>query len=126
MEKTKKILIIEDELSLSNVLYNKLKRENFNIFMAKNGKEGLEIALREHPDIILLDIIMPVMDGITVLNELRKNSWGKSAKVIILTNLSDASSVANVLENNVYDFLVKSDWKLEEVIKKIEEKLNLK
>jgi len=69
---------------------------------------------------------MPVMDGITVLNELRKNSWGKSAKVIILTNLSDASSVANVLENNVYDFLVKSDWKLEEVIKKIKEKLNLK
>lgn len=93
---------------------------------AKNGEEGLEVALREHPDLILLDIIMPVMDGMTMLARLREDLWGKDAKVIMLTNLSDNEKVAETIAHGTYDYLVKSDWKLEDVVKKVRERLRLK
>lgn len=93
---------------------------------AVNGKKGLELALSKKPDIILLDIVMPVMDGISMLKALRRDDRGKDVPVIILTNLSDAQSAADTLENKAFDFLVKSDWKLEDVVKKVKEKLNIK
>lgn len=124
----KKILIVEDEDSLRNALRDKLTREDFQVLEAKNGQEGLAAAIREHPDLILLDIIMPIMDGMTMLKKLRtENEWGKSAPVIILTNLtSDSNQIINdvtVLEPSFY--LVKSDWKLEDLMKKIKEVLVL-
>lgn len=118
-----KILIIEDEKQLLQTLQLKIAKKGYSVLSANNGRDGLELAIKEKPDLILLDIIMPVMDGLTVLSELRKDNWGKSAKVIILTNLSDADSVAEALDKNAYDFLVKSDWKLEEVMKRVKEKL---
>lgn len=125
-ENKKTILIVEDEVSLRNVLYDKLSIEGFVVFEAKNGEEGLAVALREHPNVILLDIIMPVMDGITMLYELRKDPWGKDAKVILLTNLSEAERVSQSQRQGVYDYLVKSDWKLEDIVKKVKEKLVIK
>lgn len=121
----KKILVIEDEAPLSDVLIDKLTSERFSVSGAKNGEEGLELALKEHPDLILLDIIMPVMDGMTMLYELRKDPWGNSVPVILLTNLSDAERVAEALRLKVYDFLVKSDWKLEDLVTKVKEKLGI-
>lgn len=119
----KKILIVEDEPPLRNALRDKLSRENFAVLEAKNGEEGLEIALRERPDLILLDIIMPVMDGITMLKKLRGDDWGKNAKVIMLTNLSDDESLANAIAQGSHEYLVKSDWKIEDVVAKIRERL---
>lgn len=119
------ILVVEDELSLFNALQNKLTLAGFTVLEAKNGEEGLAVALREHPALILLDIIMPVMDGMTMLYELRKDPWGRDAKVILLTNLSDAERVAESLRLGVYDYLVKSDWKLEDLVKKVREKLGI-
>lgn len=122
---TKKILIIDDETDLLQVLMDTLTSEGFSVLGAKNGEEGLELALKEHPDLILLDIIMPVMDGMTMLYELRKDPWGNSVPVILLTNLSDAERVAEALRLRVYDFLVKSDWKLKDLVTKIKEKFSL-
>lgn len=122
---SKKILVIEDEALLSQVLIDTLTSEGFSVLGAKNGEEGLMLALKEHPDLILLDIIMPVMDGMTMLYELRKDSWANSVPVILLTNLSDAERVAEALKLKVYDFLVKSDWRLEDLVKKIKEKLGI-
>lgn len=120
----KKILIIEDEKPLRSALHDKLSREGFSVILeAQNGKDGLEIALREHPDMILLDIVMPVMDGMTMLRELRKDAWGKDVKVIILTNLSDNEKVGEAVSGGAYDYLVKTDWRLEDVISKIRERL---
>jgi len=119
----KKILIVEDELSLRNALRDKLTREEFAVLEAKNGEEGLEVALREHPDLILLDIIMPVMDGITVLKKLREDEWGKDAKVVLLTNLSDNEKIAEAIMHGTYDYLVKSDWKIKDVVAKVRERL---
>ncbi len=119
----KKILLVEDEVSLLNVLHDKLVSEGFKVLAAENGKKGLKIALSEHPDLILLDIILPDMNGLTALNMIRADNWGKNAKVIMLTNLSDNQSVADALEQGSADFIVKSDWKLDDVVKIIRDKL---
>lgn len=121
MENKKRVLIVEDEPSICNALCDKLAHEGFAALEAKNGKEGLKVALREHPDLILLDIILPVMDGLTLLKKLRQDSWGMNAKIIILTNLSDDEKVAEAIQNGAFEYLVKSDWKIEDVVKKITE-----
>lgn len=119
----KTILIVDDETSLRNALRDKLEREGFAILEAKNGEEGLEIALREHPDLILLDIIMPVMDGMTMLKKLCEDAWGQGAKIIMLTNLSDTGKIANAIGQCSRDYLVKSNWKIEDVVAKVRERL---
>lgn len=120
----KKILIVEDEVSLRNALKDKLTHEGFVTLEAKNGEEGLAVALRERPDLILLDIVMPKMDGMTMLKKLRGNDWGKNAKVIILTNLTNNEMVVNAIEQGSHEYLIKSDWKIEDVMVKIRERLN--
>ena len=79
------ILIVEDDRSLLHALTDKFKLEGFHVLNSENGKEGLEMALKEEPDAILLDILMPIMDGLTMLGELRQaNSWGRRVPVVIL------------------------------------------
>ena len=75
----KKILIVEDEAPLRNAISDILSFEGFTVFQAKNGQEGLDAALLEHPDLILLDLMMPVMDGLTMLEKLRQDqAYGKN------------------------------------------------
>lgn len=121
----KTILIVEDEEPMQLALKDLLTFEGFDVLMAQNGLEGLEIALEKHPDLILLDILMPKMNGIRMLKILRTNEWGKKAKIIILTNYDEREDVAAALENEVYDYFVKTDIKIAEVIQKIKEKLGV-
>ena len=121
----KKILLMEDDTTLAEVLMEKLKQTGFNAIHAEDGEKGLEIALKEHPDLILLDIIMPKMDGIEVLKELRTDEWGKDASIIILSNIGDEERVAEALENGVSEFLTKSSWNLDGVIERINSKLGI-
>lgn len=123
---SKKILIVEDDHALRAALRDKLARERFVVLEAKDGEEGLKIALDEQPDLILLDIVMPKVDGLTMLGQLREDSWGKTAHVIMLTNLSDGESVSKSLENAAFDYLVKSDWKLEDIVRKIRDRFEKK
>jgi len=120
-----KILIVEDEAPLRQAMVDKFNREGFWVFSAKDGEEGLNLAVQEHPNIILLDIIMPRVDGLSMLQTLRNDEWGKNIPVIILTNLNDAQNVARAMEKGVYDFLVKSNWRLDDLVAKVKEKLNL-
>ena len=119
----KKILIIEDEKPLLSALKDKFSRENLETLDAKNGKEGLEIALKKHPDLILLDLVLPIIDGLEMLKKLRKDTWGKNAIVMILTNLSDAEKLAEAIKIGVDDFMVKTDWTLEKIVKKVKKRL---
>lgn len=119
------ILIVEDEPSLRRALVDAFHREAFKVSEAANGEIGLRQALAEHPDLILLDIIMPVMDGLTMVRQLRLDPWGHDAKVIILTNLSDVKSVADAFEQQTYDFLVKTNWTIEALINKAKERLKI-
>jgi DNA-binding response OmpR family regulator len=114
--KQNKILIVEDESSLLRVLEKKLTSEGYNVVTGKDGEQGLSVALKEHPDLILLDIIMPKMDGVTVLEKLREDDWGKNVPVIMLTNLTDSEKVFKAKDGDVREYLVKTDWKLEDVV----------
>lgn len=114
------ILIIEDEKSISNALKAKLEKSGYDVFQAFNGEAGLQEALANKPDLILLDIVMPKMDGLTMLKQLRSDSWGQEVPIMILTNLSDAKKIEEASSQGVYDFLVKADWKIEDVLSKIE------
>jgi len=123
MKPARKILIVEDEVSLTNILYDKFVLEGYDVIKALDGKDGLQLALSELPELILLDVNMPVMDGITMLKELRKAPAGKNIEVIMLTNFSDYKLLAEALELGAHDYLVKSDWKLEDVVKLVHDKL---
>jgi len=127
MEKKKIILITEDEKALRHALDDKLARNGFTILDAENGEEGLALALVEHPDLILLDIVMPKMNGMKMLKELRADEWGKTVPVIMLTNLSSADEERNrditKLEPTYY--LIKTDIKIEDVVEKIKERLGI-
>ena len=122
----KKVLIVEDEAPLRNAVSDILSFEGFDVFQAKNGQEGLDTAIKERPDIILLDLMMPIMDGLTMLEKLREDQeYGKTAAVILLTNINDPEKVAMATEAGSYDFLVKSDWNIEDVVKKIKGRLGI-
>lgn len=121
----KKILIVDDDATSQQALTDKLTKSQFEVLAAVNGKDGLKMALKEKPDLILLDLVMPVMDGMTMLSKLREDKWGKTAKVIILSNLSDAEKVSAAVQKGTYDYLVKVDWKLEDIINKIKRQLEI-
>ncbi|EKD66975.1 MAG: Response regulator containing a CheY-like protein receiver domain and an HD-GYP protein [uncultured bacterium] len=123
MSTSKIILVIEDEHPILLVLRDRLRDEGYRILEARNGEDGLSIALKEHPDLIVLDLLMPIMDGISVLRNLREDEWGKTAKVIVLTNLSENEKLQEAQTFGVNDYLIKTDWKIEEVIEKIKSKL---
>ncbi len=122
-DQKKIILVVEDEEPLQLVLKDVLAVEGYLVLAAKNGIEGLEVALREHPDLILLDILMPKMDGLEMLKKLREDEWGHKVPVIVLTNLSDNEDIAKAVEEDVFEYLVKTDIKINEVITRIREKI---
>jgi len=124
MENSKTILVIEDEVSLNNALSMILEKNQFTVLKAKNGQEGLAIALSKHPDLILLDLLMPVMDGMTMLKELRKDNWGSMVPVFILTNDGDVDKATEAVTAGAYAYLIKSNWNLTDVVAKIKEKLS--
>jgi CheY-like chemotaxis protein len=119
-----KILVVEDELAYLKLLNSQLTNKGYTVIEAINGKNGLEKAKSENPDLILLDIRMPVMDGMAMLNLLRKEEKGKKTKVIMLTNLEPNDEIISemVTEQPSYYF-VKSDIQFNTLLKKIEELL---
>ncbi|MFA6339089.1 MAG: response regulator [Candidatus Paceibacterota bacterium] len=120
----KKILIVEDDVILASTIADNLIQAGFDIVKAKDGEEGLALAFSEKPDLILLDILLPKMDGLTMLKRLRLDPWGKDVPVIILSNLSEPLNIADAIGDGVRDYLVKVDWKIEDVVKRIKTKLN--
>lgn len=115
METPPTILVIEDSSLLRAVLRDTLEIAHFHILEAPDGKEGLDIAFREHPNLIMLDLIMPVMDGMTMYNLLRKDEWGAHVPVIILTATKD-DKIASWLKDEHLDFLLKENWMMDEVV----------
>ncbi len=123
--KLAKILVVEDERMVRDALTRKLTTVGFDVVEAGDGEEGLKKAETEHPDIILLDLIIPLMDGLTVLEKLRAESWGKSIPVIVLSNLSDDATIEESKKKGVHDYLVKTDWTLDDVISKVKSELKI-
>lgn len=119
-----KILIVEDDESLSEVLRERFDNEDFDVLVAKDGEKGLTLALDKQPDVILLDIVMPKVDGLTMLKNLRAQEKGRTSRVIVMTNLSDSKEVHAALANGAHDFLVKSDWTIADIVESVRHQLN--
>jgi two-component system alkaline phosphatase synthesis response regulator PhoP len=122
----KRVLVVEDDAMLSTVLAESLKVEKFKVSVVADGSEGLKMALEHHPDLILLDLVMPVMDGLTMLHKLREDKWGKQAQVIVLSNISDTDKVKEAIDNGSDEYLIKADWNVIEVANKVKKILDLK
>lgn len=120
----KKILIVEDEKYITDAVYRKLGMNNFSVETAQDGKEALEKINKNVPDLILLDIIMPVMDGITFLKELKQTQY-KDIPVIVLTNLSDESHLSEISKIGITDYVIKAEYSLDKVISIINDKLKI-
>jgi two-component system alkaline phosphatase synthesis response regulator PhoP len=114
-----RILIVEDEEILLTALSEELKQEGFQVLAAKDGVEGVEKALSEKPDLILLDLVMPRLDGIGALKQMKENADIKDIPVVILTNLSDYDKISDALSLGAMDYLVKANYRLEELVNKI-------
>ena len=122
-----KVLLVEDDLFLRDICYKKLIKEGFNVSAAVDGGEAIKKINEFRPEIILLDIILPVMDGFEVLKQIRshKDKAIKSAPVIMLTNLGQEDDIKKALELGASDYLVKAHFTTEEIVKKIKNKLGL-
>ena len=114
------VLIIEDEQTIHKMLVEKFILEGFDVLSAIDGVEGLSLALSKHPDIILLDMIMPRMDGIEVLKELRKDPWGKNVPVLVLSNVDDQSYLIKTSKFNVAGYLVKINTTPSEIFARVQ------
>lgn len=122
--KLPRVLIVEDNKPIVFSLVKKLRLVNVDTLVANNGRNGLHVALAEKPDLILLDIVMPIMSGIEMLETLREDKWGRKVPVIALTNLSDPYKEKHLRALGVKDILIKADTKIEEVIKKVKKVLH--
>jgi len=120
----KKILIVEDDKLLIKALGAKLREEKFDVFEAYDGAEGLVMAKKHKPDLMLCDINMPKMDGLTMLKEMRQTDWGADMKVMMLTNYNDKEKVSEALNQYVFRYLVKSDWDLDQIADEVKKNLD--
>ena len=120
-----KILIVEDEAPLQKSLSEFLREENFETCSAFDGEAGLEMAKKEKPDLILLDIILPKKDGYALLTELKTEETTKKIPVILLTNLESPEDIEKAFEKGASTYLVKSNYQMEDIVKKIKDTLKI-
>ena len=124
----KTALIVEDDISILKMVVDKLTIEGFTVLQARDGEEGFMVACVKNPDIILTDIMMPKMDGLSMMKKLRsKNKWGKNVPIILLTNLSPDDEKINksVTEDLPTLYIMKPDWDIDDMVAEIKEKLNV-
>ncbi len=115
----KKILLVEDDVFVQDIYNLKLKQEGFDVTCATNGVEAIKYLEEDLPDLVLLDMVMPYMDGIEVLEKIQKKEEWKNLKIIMLTNLSEKDRVNEILERGVNDYIIKSHFTPSEVVEKI-------
>jgi two-component system sensor histidine kinase/response regulator len=106
---TVKIAIVEDDSAISQMYRIKFENEGYDVETAENGKLGLELAEKMKPDIILLDLMMPEMNGDEMLAKMRATKWGKNIKVIILTNIGEQEIPEEIKELGVKKVILKAD-----------------
>lgn len=126
-EVKKRILVVEDnEVTLQSIV-EEFKFQGFELIEARDGKEGLEKALQEKPDIILLDILMPKMNGFEVIRKLRDDVWGEKVPIIFITSVKpDDAVISEINKTKPSYYIMKEGWTLEDLSSKVNVALNKK
>ncbi|XOU94290.1 MAG: response regulator [Candidatus Kerfeldbacteria bacterium] len=119
MNNIPKVLLVEDDLSLMKIYSNKLKISGFDVLLATTGDEGLRKAQVDQPNIVLLDLILPGMDGFLVLEEIKKDPLTENIPVVILSNLGQPADIERGKRLGAIDYLVKSDVSLLDLVAKV-------
>jgi DNA-binding response OmpR family regulator len=120
-----KVLIVDDDAFLASIYATKLELENFEVARARDGEEGLELAQQEKPDLILLDVLMPKLDGFEVLKRLKAMDGFKDTPVIMLTNLGQKEDIEQALAEGAADYLIKAHFVPAEAVDKIKKVLKM-
>lgn len=115
----KVVLLVEDDTNIRELYAMALINAGFNIIMAENGQQGVAVALERHPDLILMDIDMPLMNGHDAAVKIRADAWGKDARIVFLTNHSDAQNVAHAFMQKPADYIVKVNVPVQEVVNQV-------
>ncbi len=118
-----KVAIIEDDLAIAQMYRLKFEAEGFDVRIAENGKLGLALCEDMKPDIVLLDLMMPEMNGDEMLQKMRSTEWGKHIKVIILTNVGEQEAPEALKQLSVSAFIVKADMTPRQVADLVKEQL---
>ena len=113
------ILVIEDDKFLADLIAQKLKQENIEAKIVVDGQEGLQSIEEKRPDLILLDLILPGMDGFELISALKKNPKTDKIPIIILSNLSDKENIERAMKLGARDFIIKADLGLSAIIDRI-------
>jgi len=121
---SKKILIVEDDEDFLSILKIKFISEGFSIATAKDGEEGIIMAEKEKPDLIMSDILMPIMDGIEMARKIKESD--KDAQILFLTNIQDADYAKRLENSKEFDYLIKADLRIDEIVEKVKKKLGVK
>ncbi|MFZ6036184.1 MAG: response regulator [Patescibacteria group bacterium] len=119
------ILVVDDEDVKRTAVSEALREAQFTVIEAMDGEMGLEMALTQHPRLILLDIVMPKMDGLEMLKALRADEWGKTVHVMLLTGYADPEKVATALKYGANDYLLKTSYDLDGIVGEVQRKLGL-
>ncbi len=116
----KKVLIIEDEPAQATTIDLAMQKAGFETLVANDGIAGLDLAKNKLPDLILLDLVLPKMDGITVLKHLRSDESTAKIPVLVLTNLASGETVKEVIEAGGTEYMVKTDYTLDQLMHKVD------
>lgn len=120
----KKILIVEDEAPLRKALVEELVDAGYDVVEAQDGLEGLDVALREHPNLILLDQLMPKLNGVAMLKQLRTDPWGGGVPVIMATNMSTTDIINEAIDAGANDYFIKSEVSIADILKLVGDQVN--
>lgn len=115
-----KILVVDDDESLTSLYEAALAARGYQVFIANNGEEALTVAEKENPDLILLDVMMPNVHGLNVLDILKATPETQNAKVIMLTALGDEGTKQKAMEAGACDYIVKSESNMADIMEKIQ------
>lgn len=119
------VLVVDDEKDLREALTTALSYEGFEVVSGENGEEGVLLAQKHTPDLILLDIMMPKLDGVGALKQIRSTEWGKNIPVIVMTALDDMAKMAEIVDAGGNEYLVKTKISLGSIVQKVKTRLGV-
>lgn len=113
------VLIVEDSEDIRDLYATAFQIAGVDVIVGTNGKEGVELALKHHPDAILMDIMMPIMNGHEAMNIIRRDKWGKTANVVYLTNMDDPANIVHAIEQGTDEYIIKANMTPKEVVNQV-------